>query len=140
MLRKLVFLSLFLALSLMALATPVSADAPNFGEAIYADGRAWGTKGLSDLPAPNENNAQSFDMLFRFTNGAAGQLAVAEASPGNPNFNGGRWNVQIATWVEGSEPVLITSYSQLMMYVDSGAIEVVHANIYFLCPLLPVKQ
>jgi hypothetical protein len=139
MLRKLVFLTLFLALALTAIAAPVAAGAPNFGEAIYADGQAWGTKGLSDLPAPNDANAQSFDLLFKFTNGVTGQLAVAEASPTNPNFNGGRWNVQIATWVDGSEPVLITSYDQLMNYVSSGAIEVTSGNRYFLCPLLPVK-
>lgn len=137
--RKLIFLTLILTLAAAVFAVPASADAPNFGPAIYADGRAWGTKGLSDLPPPTENNSQSFDFLFRFTNGVAGQLAVAEAGPRNPSFNGGRWSVQVATWVEGADPVLITSYDQLMAYVDSGELMVTSANTYFLCPLLPVK-
>lgn len=139
MIRKLVFLHLLLALALAAAAGPVSAQAPNFGEAIYADGQAWGTKGLGDLPAPNDSNTQSFDMLFAFTNGVPGQLPVSEAGPGNPNYNGGRWNLQNATWVEGAEPVLVTSYAQLAALVDAGEMEFTSANTYFLCPLLPVK-
>lgn len=139
MVRKFVFVSLLLALVLSAVAVPVFADAPNFGPAIYADGQAWGTKGLSDLPAPNDSNVQSFDKLVSFTNGVEGQLAVAEAGPGNPAFNGGRWFTQSATWIDGSQPVLITSYSQLLAYVDAGQIEVVSTGRYFLCPLLPVK-
>lgn len=139
MVRKFVFLSLLLALTLAVFAVPVSAEGPNFGPAIYADGRAWGTKGLGELPPPNGHNDQSFDMLFAFTNGVSGQLAVSEAGPGNPNYNGGRWNLHTATWVEGVQPVLITSYDQLMMYVNAGQIEVESANTYFLCPLLPVK-
>jgi hypothetical protein len=137
--RKLVFLMLFLGLALSAFAAPVSAEGPNFGPAIYADGQAWGTKGLGDLPPPNGRNNQSFDMLFAFTNGVSGQLPVSEAGPGNPSYNGGRWNLQNATWVDGAEPVLITSYAQLRMAVDAGLIAVTSANTYFLCPLLPVK-
>lgn len=139
MLRKLVFVTLFLALTLGAFSAPVYAQQPNFGEAIYADGQAWGTKGLGSLPAPNDHNDQSFDMLFVFTNGVSGQLPVSEAGPGNPNYNGGRWSVQITTWQPGHTPVLITSYAQLMMYVDAGAVSIVSGNTYFLCPLLPVK-
>ena len=138
MVRKLVFLTLFLAL-ILTTAAPVSASAPNFGPAIYADGVAWGTKGLGSLPAPNGHNDQSFDMLFVFSNGAAGQLPVSEAGPGNPYYNGGRWSLQSATWAEGVSPVVITSYDQLMMYINAGAVTVTSANTYFLCPLLPVK-
>ena len=78
-------------------------------------------------------------MLFVFSNGVTGQLPVSEAGPGNPNYNGGRWSVQSATWANDAEPVLITSYAQLMMYVDAGELMVSSADTYFLCPLLPVK-
>ncbi|MEN4040963.1 MAG: hypothetical protein ROW39_01365 [Anaerolineaceae bacterium] len=139
MVRKLVHLTLLLALAMLVFALPVSAAAPNFGPAIYADGQAWGTKALGSLPPPNDHNGQSFDMLFAFTNGVAGQLPVSEAGPGNPNYNGGRWSLQSATWAGGAQPVLITSYAQLAMYVDAGLITVTSANTYFLCPLLPVK-
>lgn len=118
-------------------AVPALADAPNFGEAIYADGEAWGTKGNATLPAPTENNQQSFDTLYVFTNGAEGQLAVSEAGPGNPEYNGGRWAVVNVTWDSPDDAVLITSQEQLMEHLDE--VTVVDAHTYFQCPLLPVK-
>ena len=139
MYRKLAVFTVLLTLAFALLAAPVEAAGPNFSEAIYADGVAWGTKGLGNLPAPNGSNNQSFDLLFGFSNGVAGQLPVSEAGPGNPDYNGGRWNLHTATWAEGVEPVLITSYSQLLMYVDAGALTIESAETYFLCPLLPVK-
>lgn len=138
--RIVVFAMLLL---LLAAALPAFADAPNFGPAIYADGQAWGTKGLSDLPAPNGRNDQSFDILYSFTNGAPGQLAVAEAAPG-PGYNGGRWNVMTATWTDaalaelGELPVLMSD-DEVLAHAAAGHIELASANRYFLCPLLPVK-
>ena len=124
------------------------ADAPNFGPAIYGDGEVWGTKGLGELPEPNGRNNQSFDKLFIFINGAAGQLAVSEAAPGNPDFNGGRWSAQTVLWTaEGMEanptlPVL-KSYADIQLYHSRGHLAIAHGNPpgwpdYFECPLLPV--
>jgi len=120
---------------------------PNFSQQIYADGVAWGTKGLSNLPAPNGHNHQSFDKLFVFTNGAAGQLPVAEAAPGNTAYNGGRWALNFATWTaagfaaHGGNPPVLTSYEDLMFHMGLGHIATGPANppAYFECPLLPVK-
>ena len=124
------------------------ADAPNFGPAIYGDGEVWGTKGLAELPEPNDANKQSFDKLFIFINGAAGQLAVSEAAPRNPAFNGGRWSAQTVLWTaEGMEanpelPVL-KSYADIQLYHSLGHLAIAHGNPsggpdYFECPLLPV--
>ena len=91
--NKLLLLTIVVAL-LLGAAVPAFAAGPNFGEAIYADGVAWGTKGTTNLPAPNAHNRQSYDGLFKFPGGeVAGQLAVAEAAPGNSDYNGGRWMV-----------------------------------------------
>ena len=120
-----------------------SADAgkPNFSAGVYADGKAWGTKATTSLPAPNGKNNQSFDKIFVFTNGAAGQLPVGEAAPGNPNYNGGRWSVHTATWIEDlphPKPVL-TSYDEVMFHYSLGHLIIEDAETYFQCPLLPVK-
>lgn len=128
---------LFVALLLVLAAVPAFAAGPNFGPAIYADGQAWGTKGNSDLPPPNENNSQSFDGLYKFTNGVEGQLAVAEAAPGNTAYNGGRWIEYSATW--HVEPQLITSFADLEPLVESGDVTISETGAYFQCPLLPVK-
>jgi hypothetical protein len=140
-------LTLFLAMTGAAWAA-----APNFGPAIYADGEVWGTKGLGELPAPNGRNNQSFDKLFMFVNGAPGQLAVSEASPGNPAYNGGRWSSQTVMWTQqaldiygGQDnlPVLM-SYGEIHDHEMGGDLVIVAGNAgdgpdYFLCPLLPVK-
>ena len=97
-------------------------------------GVAWGTKGNGALPAPNDHNRQSFDGLYKFTNGVEGQLAVAEASPGNTAYNGGRWIEYSVTF--NGEPELVTSYAQL----QTLDVTIVETGNYFQCPLLPVKQ
>jgi len=143
MLRKISVVTLVLVLSLV-IAVPAFAGPgqPNFSPAIYADGKAWGTKGTASLPAPTDNNEQSFDILYSFTNGAEGQLPVAEAAPGNPDYNGGRWYAHSVTWNNGADAVLLTSYADIIAHasgltITPGALDD-PAN-FFQCPLLPVK-
>ncbi len=130
--KKMLAITLVLTLLIITV-IPAFAAGPNFGQAIYADGVAWGTKGNGDLPAPNDNNRQSFDGLYKFTNGVAGQLAVAEAAPGNPAYNGGRWIEYSVTF--NGDPELVTSYAQL----QTLDVTIVETGNYFQCPLLPVK-
>lgn len=135
--KKLLALAFVVALLVVAV-VPAFADGPNFGEAIFADDETWGTKGTADLPAPNENNRQAFDGLFKFPGGEIeGQLPVAEAAPGNPNYNGGRWIEYNVTWI--GTPELVTSYAQLHALLEAGDVTITETGAYFQCPLLPVK-
>jgi hypothetical protein len=127
---------------------------PNFSPQLYADGEVFGTKGAAALPAPNDSNAQSFDKLFAIvnSNNPAGQMPVAEAAPGNPSFNGGRWATKTVEWTEsgfdahGTVPVL-TSYDEVMVHYNLGHLSITDGSPdpvngppdYFECPLLPVK-
>jgi len=125
---------------------------PNFGPSLWADGELWGTKGTTDLPAPNEHNEQSFDALYVITNSnnPADQLPVGEAAPGNPYYNGGRWSTKTVTWTQsgmdahGTVPVLM-SYDDVMLHQSLGHLIVVDGSPaggpsnFFQCPLLPVK-
>ena len=143
-------LVLLAVVGMSALAHTVSAQAPNFSPAVYADGTVWGTKGTTDLPAPRANNLQSFDKLFHFVNGAAGQLPVSEAGPGNPLYNGGRWFTHTVMWTaEGLAannplPVLM-SYDEILLHESLGHLAIAPGSPpggpspYFQCPLLPVK-
>lgn len=138
--KRKIFMTM-LTVALICWSTSFSAYAAGpdfFTAAIYADGTAWATKGLSDLPAPNEYNQQSFDLLFGFVNGADGQLAVSEAGPGNPLYNGGRWDLQLAMWLIADPPVVV-SYDEVMWHVAQGDLVTTPAYSYFLCPLLPLK-
>ena len=140
MIRKLSLITIGLAIMVLSVSLPVFAGGPDFSNpAIYADGKIWATKGLGPLPAPNGHNNQSFDMLFIITNGADGQLPVAEAAPGNPDYNGGRWNAYSATWLILNPP-LVTSYAQLDGHVNDGQLIISSLGNYFECPLLPFKE
>ncbi len=131
----------------LALANP---GKPNFTPQLYADGESWGTKGAAALPGPNEYNAQSFDKLIVFTNAPMGQMPVAEAAPGNPAYNGGRWYTHTVAWTQagfdahGTVPVL-TSYAEVMVHYGLGHLSITAGSPpggppdFFECPLLPVK-
>jgi hypothetical protein len=144
MFRTLASFALTLTLALSATAI-VHAGQPNFNPAIYADGEAWGTKGVTTLPEPNAHNLQSFDKLFVFTNSTnPDQLPVAEAAPRNPAYNGGRWFTHTVTW-NMMNGTLVTSYADLMAHANAGHLTIMAGSppggppAYFECPLLPVK-
>jgi hypothetical protein len=145
-----VVLSLAVAVSVAFADQPASVGgglgnkSPNFNPGLYADGVAWGTKGTTTLPAPRENNEQSFDKLFVIVDGVEGQLPVGEAAPGNLMFNGGRWVTYTATWTVPAHALLM-SYDDVMYHAGLGHLEIVAGSPeggppdYFQCPLLPVK-
>jgi len=136
-----------------ALAWPAFAKGPNFGPAIYADGDTYGTKGTTVLPAPNEYNRQSFDALYVITNSnnPQGQLPVAEAAPGNPAYNGGRWFTHTVEWTEqgfldhGIVPIL-KSADEVHFHEQLGHLVITPGSfpdgpaVFFQCPLLPDKS
>ena len=139
-------MSLVFVAALFAWTGAATAAAPNFMPAIWGDGQLWGTKGTTSLPAPTENNLQSFDQLFIVANNPdVAQLPVSEAAPGNPHYNGGRWATRMVTWNDAAfaefNPVpLLTSYEDIMYYKEAGYLEIFYGSAqYFQCPLLPVK-
>jgi hypothetical protein len=152
MLRRSSLITVVVVLLLALVAVlPAAAQQPNFGPAIYADGKAWGTKGLSALPQPNDAMLKSFDKLFMITNSnnPDGQLAVAEAAPRNPAYNGGRWYAQTVEWTadgfaaHGIVPIL-KSYEDVMLHASLGHLTITPGSPddgpdFFECPLLPVK-
>lgn len=153
MLRKISLVLMILVMAL-AIAGPAFADGPSFTPALYADDEVWATKGVTELPGITGNNEDSFDKLFVITNSnnPEGQLPVAEAAPGNPDFNGGRWYTHTAVWTQagfddhGTVPVL-TSYEDVMLHASLGHLEITAGSPggpgappdFFECPLLPVK-
>lgn len=155
MLRKTMVILSIVILALVAVGVvAANPGQPNFSPQLYADGDVFGTKGAAILPAPTENNLQSFDKLFVITNSnnPDGQMPVAEAAPGNPAYNGGRWFTQTVEWTQsgfddhGTVPVL-TSYDDVMLHYSLGHLTITAGSPggegappdYFECPLLPVK-
>lgn len=125
---------------------------PNFGPSVYANGVAWGTKGTTTIPAPNDHNLQSFDFLYVITNGPEGQLPVSDAAPRDSYYNGGRWFTHTAVWnadgMAAHDPLpILRSYEELMVHYQLEHIDIFEGSPdpdmtpdYFQCPLLPVKE
>jgi hypothetical protein len=140
------------AVALLGAAAHADPGKPNFMPAIYADGEAWGTKGTTTLPAPNPHNLQSYDALYLITNSnnPMEQLPVAEAAPGNPDYNGGRWALYTVMWTDagfaahGIVPVL-KSLDDIEFHESLGHLMVMAGappngdGVYFQCPLLPTR-
>jgi hypothetical protein len=150
--RKLTFILLVVALAL-AIAVPVYAlpGRPDFGEHVYADGEAWGTKATAVFKEPRGNSEEkSYDVLYIFTNGPEEQLLVGEAAPGNPDYNGGRWQSMGVTWNEAGmaahDPLpVLKSEDEIMVHYALGHLDITDGSPddhpdYFECPLLPVKE
>jgi hypothetical protein len=141
-------LILVAALVLLAAVPAYAAPGPpDFSAGVYGDGEAWGTKGTTDLPAPNDHNLQSFDALYQVP---TQDMPVSEAAPGNPLYNGGRWRTVAVIWDAEATPVLLTSFSadyvddpihSIEYQLDQGNISLDPSGAtYFQCPLLPVKE
>lgn len=118
-----------------------TAEPPGFADRIYADGDVWDTRGVTQLPPPNDHNEQSFDKLFAVTNGVDGQLPVGEAAPRNSNYNGGRWDTQTVTWKADATPVLLKSYDDIRdhgndLTITAGSPNPPNPPDYFECPLV----
>ncbi|HEX2029209.1 MAG TPA: hypothetical protein VHF25_14540 [Nitriliruptorales bacterium] len=127
------------ALLVGVLATPALAarggqpGSPVAPDAIWADGDLYGT--IAQGALHYNGNERSFDLLVMI----AGQAPVAEAAPGNRDYNGGRWLPVSASWAHGGTPTLLTSYAAVRAAVEAGDLLLGTPDTEgaFLCPLIP---
>lgn len=90
----------------------------------------------------------STDVIYSFMmSGLMGQRSVAEYAPGDREYNGGRWNVQmvvftaagLAAYDDGNGFVTseLTNAEDVEEAADMGLVTISPANFYFECPLIP---
>jgi hypothetical protein len=107
--RRAIFLGLVVAaLTLM----PLGALAGVSGPAFYVDGEQYRTVGTPTDFSSTGAPARSFDTIYQF--GGAQSLNVATAAPGDRDYNGGRWRVQVVGYAEGE------SYASALADFDSN--------------------
>lgn len=86
------------------------------GPAFYIDGTLYRTVGtptdLSDTGAP----AHSFDAIYNF---GGAQRNVAQAAPGDRDFNGGRWQVHALGFPSGYAAALASADADGDGVIDS---------------------
>lgn len=137
--RKTIVIAVAALLAIGLLAAPAAAarggepGSPIIGDALYADGDLYGT--ILQNPLKFNGNESSYDKLFL----VPGQEPVAEAAPGNSNYNGGRWLPTPVEWAEGVTPYTLTSYADVHAAAMAGDIIVGDpmTEAAFLCPLIP---
>jgi len=118
-------------LGAMLLANVASANAPPRATGrIYANGELWATFGTP--AAFTAGPEQSMDKLFKFP--GTDLIPVAEASPGDRDYNGGRWDVRLVTFT-GMEPTQFTSDDQIWYQASLGHLTISGTVDNFECPL-----
>jgi hypothetical protein len=122
------------ALALSVAAAPVAAKGPP-GFGFYVDGAGYRTIGtdtdLSGTGAP----ASSFDTIYALGEGLQN---VAEAKPGDTDYNGGRWMVLPVTWL--SDPVQLMSAEEVLQAEADGLLSIGSEPIrQFVCPVIPFQ-
>lgn len=121
------------SLLLSIVASSVSAGGPP-AVGFYVDGSLYRTVGtptdFSGTCAP----ASTYDRIYALGNGLRN---VAEAKPGDPDFNGGRWAVYPVTW--HIAPVQFTSDTQLLAAAAAGEVTIASTPVrLFFCNVAPI--
>jgi len=109
------------------------------GVGFYVDDHLYRTVGtptdFSGTGAPDS----SFDKIYAL---GVGLMNVAEAKPGDRDFNGGRWMVLEVVWAEGVTPVQFTNDADILaaasgqnpsLWINPDPIK------QFECPVIPLR-
>jgi hypothetical protein len=132
--RRLLSILAGLGLVLSIAAAPAAAGGPP-SLAFYVDGVQYRTVGTPTDFSGTGAPAHSYDTIWALGNGLAN---VAEAAPGQPGYNGGRWMVLPVTW--NVAPVQLTSNEQVEAFAEAGWITVGTTPLQlFECPVIPVS-
>jgi hypothetical protein len=130
------------ALTLMATigATSVFAGGPP-GIGFYVDGAQYRTVGTPTDFFGTGAPDSSFDKIYVLGKDADDNLLmnVAEAKPGDRDYNGGRWMVLPITWAEGVTPVQYMYDWEILQAEYDGLLTIGDPVKEFLCPVIPVQ-
>ncbi len=120
-----------IGLVLTLFAGPASAGGPP-SLSFYVDDVRYRTIGTPTDFSGTGAPASSFDWIYAL----GGELInVAEAKPGDRDYNGGRWMVLPVTW--NVAPVQLTNAEQVESYAAQGWITIGSDPVQeFLCPVI----
>ena len=123
------------ALLVSIAATAVAAGGPP-RNGLFVDRAQLPPHGPPTHLRPARAPARAVDRIYVLGDGL---LNVAEAKPGDRDYNGGRWMVLPVTWAAGAAPVQLTSAEQVEAYAAAGMLTIASAPVkLFECPVIPV--
>jgi len=77
----------------------------------------------------------TYDKIYNLGTG----INVAEAKPGDRDFNGGRWLVYVVVWAQGVTPVQYTNDADILAAQDRGELWINPVPVKaFFCNVAPV--
>ena len=120
MLRRLAGALVGAALLISVAASTVAAGGPP-KLAFYIDDVRYRTVGTPTDFTGTGAPASTYDKIYALGNGLAN---VAEAKPGDTDFNGGRWAVYAITWSAGVTPVQLTNDADVLAWRDAGLLSI----------------
>ncbi len=143
--RGVLFITLSVVLALAG-SSALAGGAQKVEDALWGAGVTWDTV-LTPTSFTNPPS-QSVDMLYDFSmSGLMGQRGVSSNVPGDGEYNGGRWWVQMVVFTaqglavhdpdgDGYVNFELRSAEEVQGHVDLGHIEIYATSTYFVCPLL----
>lgn len=115
--------------------------------AIWAHGMIYDTVITpTSFKSPPEH---STDTIYSFMmSGLEGQRSVSDSAPGDRDYNGGRWNVQMVVFTDmgiaahdpdgdGIVNFELTDAQTVLDHAALGHFDIIPANFYFVCPMIP---
>jgi hypothetical protein len=130
--RRLVTAILAGSLAIGAFAGAAAAGGPP-GVAFYVDGAQYRTVGTPTDLFGTGAPAHTYDTIYAL---GGSLMNVAEAKPGDRDYNGGRWLVRPVTW--HVMPVQLTSAEDVEAWADLGFLSIGDPVRSFVCPVIPV--
>ena len=141
--RKLTLTTVVVALLALA---PLAALAGVSGPAFYVDGELYRTVGTPTDFSATGAPEHSYDTIYEFS--GAQPYNVATAAPGDRDYNGGRWQVEVIGYAVGeSYASALAAFDanqsgdfdnedEVEAAVDAGVI-ILSAGPSFECPVIP---
>jgi hypothetical protein len=129
----------------MAVLIVAAAQAKVIPDAIWCDGELFGVT-ITPQDVPIEG---PFDVIYPFgDSGLLGQRSISDAKPGDPDYNGGRWEVKPVTFTaagldafdqdeDGVVDYELKSDAEIAVAVAMGYLTIGDPVRYFVCPLHP---
>jgi len=125
------------------------------GPATRGENAIWAHDVIYDVLATQNSftdpPSHTVDKLYNFSmSGLMGQRSVSESAPGDTDYNGGRWWIQMVVFTpaglamydpdgDGTANVELTNAEQVLHEAQMGRLEIHATSAYFSCPLLPTR-
>ena len=133
--KKKLFIGMLAAVCMVIFSLPAAAkkDRPVGFGFLYYDGEIVRT-----VVPPASMPFQGRDNIYPIDEGVAGQLPVAAVAPGDRDYHGGKWAVNLVEWSEGVDPYLLTSEDEVLAAAQAGDVTITRVpGNDFKCPIQP---